>query len=85
MGFHAPMRVRRRQKLLEMVDVYDRLYEASVHLSEQNHILDVKGRIQSKIQDGIEKVQREFYLREQLKTIQRELGISTGQVEDSTD
>ena len=84
-GYHAPMRVRRRQKILEMVDVYDRLYEASVHLSEQNHILDVKGRIQSKIQDGIEKVQREFYLREQLKTIQRELGISTGQGEDSTE
>ena len=84
-GYHAPMQVRRRQKILEMVDVYDRLYEASVHLSEQNHILDVKGRIQSKIQDGIEKVQREFYLREQLKTIQRELGISTGQMEDSTE
>lgn len=81
-GYHAPMQVRRRQKILETVDEYERLYNASVHLSEQNHILDVKGRIQSKIQDGIEKVQREFYLREQLKTIQRELGISTGQAED---
>ena len=81
-AYHAPMQTRRRQGILETLDVYDRLYKTSVHLSEQNHILDVKGRIQSKIQDGIEKVQREFYLREQLKTIQRELGISTGQSED---
>ena len=78
----APMPVRRRQSLLETFDPYERLYQAGLYLSEQIHILDVRGHIQSEIQEGVEKVQREFYLREQLKAIQRELGMSTGQAED---
>ena len=79
---HAGMELEQQQEILETVDTYERLYQASLHLSEQIHVLDVRDRIQAKIQDGIEKVQRDFYLREQLRTIQRELGIASHQTED---
>jgi ATP-dependent Lon protease len=79
---HGGLEIEKQQEILETLDSYSRLYKVSVHLSEQIHILDVRDRIQTKIQDGIEKVQRDFYLREQLRTIQRELGIANYQTED---
>jgi ATP-dependent Lon protease len=79
---HAAMELETQQDILETLDTYERLYKASLYLSEQLHVLGVRERIQAKIQDGIEKVQRDFYLREQLRTIQRELGIANPQTED---
>jgi len=79
---NGPMELDERQDILETLDVYDRLYRVSVILAEELQILDVRGRIQTKIQDGIEKVQRDFYLREQLRAIQKELGIGGAHGED---
>ena len=79
---HGGLELEKQQEILETLDSYSRLYNVSVYLSEQIHIIDVRERIQTKIQDGIEKVQRDFYLREQLRTIQRELGIANYQTED---
>ena len=63
-----------RQQLLETVDPYERLRRVSVLLSRQIEILQIKDKIQSEVQKGVEKVQRDYYLREQLRAIQKELG-----------
>jgi len=73
-AFGPELTVAQRQQLLELVDPAERLRAVSVFLTHQLEIVDVKNRIQSEIQKGMEKTQREYFLREQLKAIHRELG-----------
>jgi ATP-dependent Lon protease len=63
-----------KQELLEEVDVARRLRRLSEILARELEVIQLGSQIQSEVQSGIEKGQREFYLREQLKAIQRELG-----------
>jgi ATP-dependent Lon protease len=63
-----------RQKLLELVDVDDRLREVSLILNRELEMVELGSRIQSQMQSELEQGQREFYLRQQLKAIQEELG-----------
>src|ERR1051326_3503382 len=74
-----------RQKLLEQLDGRARLEEVLRHLTRELELLELRGRIQSQVQGQLSQSQREFYLREQLKAIQKELGEgdeSTREVED---
>ncbi len=63
-----------RMQLLETTDVLERLKIVSTFLGRQIEILELKGRIQSEVKSEMDKTQREYILREQLKAIQRELG-----------
>ena len=63
-----------RQKLLEQLDGSTRLEEVLRHLTRELELLELRGRIQSQVQGQLSQSQREFYLREQLKAIQKELG-----------
>src|SRR6187200_255420 len=63
-----------RQQLLETIDVVERLKLVSSFLGRQIEILELKGKIQSEVKSEMDKTQREYILREQLKAIQRELG-----------
>ena len=63
-----------RQQLLETPSVVERLKFVSVFLAKQNEILELKQKIQSEVQQTLDKTQREYILREQMKAIQRELG-----------
>lgn len=63
-----------KQELLETIDVRERLRRLLSILSREVDVLEVGSRIQSQIQTEMTKTQREYYLREQLKAIQRELG-----------
>jgi ATP-dependent Lon protease len=63
-----------KQELLEEVDVTRRLRRLSEILARELEVIQLGSRIQSQVQSEIEKGQREYYLREQLKAIQRELG-----------
>src|SRR3954468_20996892 len=63
-----------RQRLLEILDGHARLTEVHRHLSRELELLELRGRIQSQVQGQLSQSQREFYLREQLKAIQKELG-----------
>src|SRR6516165_96069 len=69
-GLGAP----ERQRLLEMLDGGERLNEIHRHLTRELELLELRGRIQSQVQGQLSQSQREFYLREQLKAIQKELG-----------
>ncbi|MCL5743032.1 MAG: endopeptidase La, partial [Acidobacteria bacterium] len=63
-----------RQALLEQLDGVARLQEIHKHLAREVELLELRGKIQSQVKDQLSRTQREFYLREQLKAIQKELG-----------
>jgi ATP-dependent Lon protease len=63
-----------RQELLEQTDAQIRLSTIHRHLTRELELLDLRNRIQSQVQGQLSQSQREFYLREQLKAIQKELG-----------
>ncbi len=63
-----------RQELLETVDVPERLRKVGAFLAKQIEVLELKGRIQSEVKSEMDKTQREYILREQMKAIQKELG-----------
>lgn len=63
-----------KQELLEETDVNRRLRRLAEILARELEVIQLGSQIQSEVESGIEKGQREYYLREQLKAIQRELG-----------
>jgi ATP-dependent Lon protease len=73
-AYSPDMTTEQRQELLETIDVVERLKLVSNFLARQIEILELKGRIQSEVKSEMDKTQREYILREQLKAIQRELG-----------
>jgi len=73
-AYSPDMTTEQRQELLETNDVVERLKLVSGFLARQVEILELKGRIQSEVKSEMDKTQREYILREQLKAIQRELG-----------
>ncbi len=73
-AYSPDMSTEQRQELLETIDVEERLKLVSGFLARQIEILELKGKIQSEVKSEMDKTQREYILREQLKAIQRELG-----------
>jgi len=63
-----------RQEILEKIDIKERLKKVTILLNRELETLELSTKIQSHIKEGIDKTQREYYLREQLKAIQKELG-----------
>jgi len=63
-----------RQELLQTFDVAKRLQNVNTALAEQIDILELSNKIQKQVHDKINKSQREYFLQEQLKAIQKELG-----------
>jgi ATP-dependent Lon protease len=73
-AYSPEMTTEQRQELLETIDIADRLRLASGFLAKQIEVLELKGRIQSEVKSEMDKTQREYILREQMKAIQKELG-----------
>ena len=63
-----------RQELLETMGVPERLQRLVAALTKEAEVLELGSKIQSEVQSEISKTQREYYLREQMKAIQKELG-----------
>src|SRR5665213_1768293 len=63
-----------RQKLLEMISVRERLQTLLPMLNREQEVLTLSSKIQSDVASSIAKTQRDFFLREQMRAIQRELG-----------
>ena len=68
------LKTEEKQKLLELVDVEQRLREVSLILNRELEVFELGTKIQSQVQSELEKGQREFFLRQQMKAIQEELG-----------
>jgi ATP-dependent Lon protease len=63
-----------KQELLETPDVKERLEKLNNHLAKEIEVQQLRNKIQSEVQDSVQQSQRDFYLREQMKAIQKELG-----------
>jgi ATP-dependent Lon protease len=68
------LKTEEKQQLLEQPDVEQRLRELSLILSRELEVFELGTKIQSQVQSELEKGQREYFLRQQLKAIQQELG-----------
>ena len=66
--------VEEKQKILDIDDVKNRLKELTRLVNHQMEVLELGNKIQTKVKDDIDKNQREYYLRQQLKAIRQELG-----------
>jgi ATP-dependent Lon protease len=71
---HLPMKLDLKQEILEMFNVDDRLDKLLGQLETELDILQVEKRIRGRVKRQMEKSQREYYLNEQVKAIQKELG-----------
>src|SRR6266487_4195683 len=63
-----------RQDILEAFHVEERLQKVSILLSKELHILELESHIHDQVQQEVDKTQRDYFLREQLKAIQKEMG-----------
>src|SRR5271157_4083352 len=63
-----------KQDTLETTDVRIRLDKINHHLAKELEVQQLRNKIQSEVQDRVQQTQREYYLREQMKAIQKELG-----------
>ena len=63
-----------KQKLLEIIDLKTRLEKLMEHINNEINVIGVEKRIRGRVKNQMEKTQREYYLNEQMKAIQRELG-----------
>jgi ATP-dependent Lon protease len=78
---HLPLKLEQKQEVLEMFDVRARIERLLSQLETEIDILQVEKRIRGRVKRQMEKSQREYYLNEQVKAIQKELG----EGEDGTD
>jgi len=63
-----------KQGILETIDVRERLAKVHLFLNKEVQVLELGNKIQSQVKEDMDKTQREYYLREQLKAIKKELG-----------
>jgi ATP-dependent Lon protease len=68
-----------RQEILETLDPLERLHKASMLLARELDVLELQNKIHTQVQSEVDKNQREYFLREQLKAIQKELGEADAQ------
>jgi ATP-dependent Lon protease len=71
---HLPLKLDQKQKILEMFSLSERLESLLAQLETEIDILQVEKRIRGRVKRQMEKSQREYYLNEQVKAIQKELG-----------
>ncbi len=76
------MELAQRQELLETLDPVTRLQKISILLAKEVDVLELQNKIHSQVQDEVDKTQREYYLREQMRVIQQELGEHDPQVRE---
>ncbi|MBN1193287.1 MAG: endopeptidase La [Coriobacteriia bacterium] len=72
--FHLSLKIEEKQQILEALDPKERLRKTSDFLRKELEILELGSKIQNRVKESMTKSQREYFLREQLKAIQQELG-----------
>lgn len=75
---HLSLKIEEKQEILSAVDAKDRLNILINILNNEQKVLDLEKKIGRRVKKSMEKTQKEFYLREQMKAIQKELGEKEG-------
>ena len=78
---HLELKLKDEQTLLEIIDVKERLETLLTFLSNEIEILKVEEQIHKRVRKQVEKTQKEYYLREQLKAIKEELETDSDDLE----
>ncbi|QGM32535.1 endopeptidase La [Bacillus sp. N3536] len=73
-----PLKISGKQEILEIMDVKERMETLIVQLYNEQEILNLEKKINNRVKNAMERTQKEFYLREQMKAIQTELGDKEG-------
>lgn len=71
---HLPMRINQKQELLEVLPVKERFEKIYSFLESEIEVMEVEKKIRKRVKGQMEKSQRDYYLNEQIKAIQKELG-----------
>lgn len=74
MAAHMPLKLEDKQSVLEMTNIGERLEYLMAMMESEIDLLQVEKRIRTRVKKQMEKSQREYYLNEQMKAIQKELG-----------
>ncbi|SHE48316.1 ATP-dependent Lon protease [Seinonella peptonophila] len=77
---HLPLKISDKQALLEQLDVQQRLNQLLDIINNEKEVLELEHKISSRVKKQMEKTQKEYYLREQMKAIQHELGEKEGRL-----
>jgi ATP-dependent Lon protease len=75
---HLPLKLEEKQQLLEAVNVKERVHKMIEILHNEKEILNLEKRISQRVKQSMDRMQKEYYLREQMKAIQKELGEKEG-------
>ncbi|KSU83750.1 ATP-dependent Lon protease [Fictibacillus enclensis] len=75
---HLSLKIKEKQHILEITDVKDRLNHLISILNNEKEVLGLEKKIGQRVKKAMEKTQKEYYLREQMKAIQKELGDKEG-------
>lgn len=77
---HLPLKIADKQKILETIDIKERLETLLQIMNNEREVLELERKISQRVKKQMEKTQKEYYLREQMKAIQRELGEKEGRI-----
>ncbi|WP_431087282.1 endopeptidase La [Paenibacillus sp. 8b26] len=75
---HLTLKIKEKQDILETIDVTQRLEKLLDILNNEREVLELERKISQRVKKQMEKTQKEYYLREQMKAIQKELGEKEG-------
>lgn len=82
---HLPFKLAEKQEVLSLFDIKERINHLIVRLNDEQEVLNLEKKINSKVKKAIERTQKEYYLREQMKAIQAELGDREGKTGEVAD
>ncbi len=75
---HLPFKISEKQEVLALTNIKKRLDHLMIRLHDEQEILNLEKKISTKVKQAMERTQKEYYLREQMKAIQTELGDREG-------
>ncbi|RFU62582.1 endopeptidase La [Bacillus sp. V59.32b] len=75
---HLPLKLKEKQEILETIDVKKRLSRIIEIINNEKEVLNLEKKIGQRVKRSMERTQKEYYLREQMKAIQKELGDKEG-------
>ncbi|MBU8879591.1 endopeptidase La [Bacillus sp. FJAT-29790] len=85
---HLPLKLKEKQDILETIDVKDRMNRVIEIIHNEKEVMNLEKKIGQRVKKSMERTQKEYYLREQMKAIQKELGDKegkTGEIADLTE
>lgn len=85
---HLPLKLKEKQEILETIDAKERMNRVIDIIHNEKEVLNLEKKIGQRVKRSMERTQKEYYLREQMKAIQKELGDKegkTGEIADLTE